>query len=277
MYYVHDLDPVAFEIFGFKVMWYAFAYVFGLIFGQYYLKVMIRKKNIDFKVELIDALINYIILGMILGARLIYVICYSGAYNANYFQNASYVEIFLDLINIREGGVAFHGGLLGGALAVYYFCKKHKVDYRIIFDMICCCMPFGIFLGRIANFINGELYGTVTDKKWAVVFWDGKEMLPRHPAQIYEALSEGLFLFFVLNFILWRSNVISSRTGFISVIFLISYAIIRFCNEYFRDAELYRILYFSLSMGQILSVLMFFTGIYMLLFIDNTNKNIVKN
>ena len=185
--FINNFDPVAFQIFSFEIRWYSLAYIFGIIFGWFYCKKKLIK---DEKIlNLFDDLIAYLIIGIILGGRLGYVIFYNLEY---------YLNNFYEILMIWKGGMSFHGGLIGVILTTVIFSKKHKISSYIFLDLIALVAPIGIFLGRIANFINSELYGRETDVFWSVKFV-AIDNLSRHPSQIYEAIFEGLILFFIIS------------------------------------------------------------------------------
>ena len=197
-------------------------------------------------------MIAYIIVGIIIGGRLGYVLFYNFKY---YLENIS--EIFM----VWNGGMSFHGGLIGTILATLWFSKKNKINTYIFLDLISLVAPIGIFFGRIANFINSELYGKETDVLWSVKFL-AVDNISRHPSQIYEAIFEGIVLFILLNYILKKN--ISNIPGVISSLFLIFYSIFRFLIEFFRvpDQQIGYII-FNLSLGQLISIIFFIFGIYL--------------
>ena len=248
--FINNFDPVAFSFFSLDITWYSIAYILGIILGWFYCK---KKLINDEKIlNLFDDLISFLILGIIIGGRLGYVIFYNFEY---YSQNIS--EIFF----IWNGGMSFHGGLIGVIFATYLFSKKHKIDKYIFLDLISLAAPIGIFFGRIANFINSELYGKETDIFWSVKFI-AVDNVPRHPSQIYEAIFEGIVLFVLLNFLFKKQFYKSS--GLISSLFLIFYSSFRFFIEFTRepDVQIGYIL-FNLSLGQLLSFLFFTFGLFL--------------
>ena len=219
---VHNFDPVLID-FGFlQIRWYSISYILGILLGWAYASKLIRKTAKDkYSVDNItktqlDDLIIYIILGIIIGGRLGYIILYNFQY---YSQNI--IEIF----KIWEGGMSFHGGLLGVVISILVFSNKNKLNFFKFSDIVSCVAPIGIFLGRIANFINGELYGKISNLPWAVIFPNGGSV-SRHPSQIYEALLEGVLLFILINFLALKKNLLI-KTGYISGLFLILYSILR--------------------------------------------------
>ena len=212
--FINNFDPVALNFLSFEIRWYSLSYIFGIVFAWIYCKKFLIK---DEKIlSLFDDLISYLIIGVILGGRLGYIIFY----NLNYYSK-NMLEIFM----IWKGGMSFHGGLLGVIIATYIFSKRNKIKTFIFLDLISMSAPIGIFLGRISNFINSELYGKETDLFWSVKF-EKVDNIFRHPSQIYEAFFEGIILFIILNFI-FRKQLYKSP-GFISALFLIFYSIFRF-------------------------------------------------
>ena len=255
--FINNFDPVAFQVFSLEIRWYSLAYIFGLIFGWIYCKkVLIRDQIIK---KLFDDYITYLIIGIIVGGRLGYVFIY----NPKYFLNNLY-----EIPMIWNGGMSFHGALIGIILASVIFCKKHKQDFFYFTDLVALSAPIGIFLGRIANFINSELYGRETDIIWSVKFIQ-IDNLNRHPSQIYEALFEGVILFFLLQFFY---NKFSKNTGMISSLFIIFYSVFRFLIEFTRAPDFHLgLIIFNLSMGQIISIIFLLSGLY-LFYIRNDFK-----
>ena len=256
--FINNFDPVAFQIFSFEIRWYSLAYVFGIIFGWAYCKKKLIK---DQKLlNLFDDLITYLIIGIIVGGRLGYVIFYNLEY---------YLKNFSEILMIWNGGMSFHGGLIGIIFATVIFSKKHKIDSYIFLDLIALVAPIGIFLGRIANFINSELYGRETDIIWSVKFVT-IDNVSRHPSQIYEAIFEGLVLFFLLNHFAKKDNF--NKPGLISCLFIILYSLFRFILEFFRapDAQV-GYLFFQLTLGQLFSIVFFFLGLFLYLVKRNEN------
>ncbi len=255
--YIHNLNPIIFDFGLLSLRWYSLAYLIGIIFGWWYGKKVISKINKyldrNLKLELFDDYITYIIIAIILGGRLGYVLFY----NLNYFIKNP-IEIFF----IWNGGMSFHGALIGIIISTIIFSRKFNFDKLILLDIVAYVAPVGIFFGRIANFINGELFGKPTNLPWNVVF-PNVDNQGRHPSQIYEALLEGVLLFIILNFIIKR---IPYKRGECSSLFLIYYSIFRILSEFFREPDL-QVGYILnvLSMGSILSLFMLTFGIIMYL------------
>ncbi len=257
--FINNFDPVAFQIFSIEIRWYSLAYIMGILFGWIYCKKKLIKD--DRILNLFDDLITYIIIGVIIGGRLGYVFFY----NFEYFLENS-IEIFM----VWNGGMSFHGGLIGVIIATSIFSKKNKINPFIFLDLISLVAPIGILFGRIANFINSELYGKETDIFWSVKFII-VDNLSRHPSQIYEAIFEGLVLFLLLNFL--SKKYLFNKPGVISALFLIFYSTFRFILEFFRvpDSNI-GYLTFNLSLGQILSILFFIFGIFLYYFKKDKNE-----
>ena len=250
---VHNLDPVLINLGFFQIKWYSIAYIFAIIFGWMYGNFIIKNKKafISIKTQDFDDLILYLIFGIILGGRLGYVFFYNFEY---YIVNPS--EIF----KVWLGGMSFHGGLIGVIIATFFYSKIYKKKFFELSDIICCVAPIGLFLGRIANFINGELYGKSSNLPWSVIF-PHVDNIPRHPSQIYEALLEGIVLFIIINFIALKKNLIF-RVGKVSGLFLIFYSILRIICEIFREPdEQLGYIFNVISMGTLLSLLTLLIGL----------------
>ena len=246
----NNFDPVAFSIFSLNFRWYSLAYIFGIIIGWILAKNYLVKN--DEILKKFDDYITFLIIGIILGGRLGYVIFY----NLDYYKN-NILEIFF----IWQGGMSFHGGLLGVILASVWFAKKNNQDPYLYLDVVSIVAPIGIFFGRVANFINSELYGIETSLPWGVKFIKVDDLY-RHPSQLYEAFFEGIILFVILMYL--RKKFLMRSPGFISGMFLLIYSTFRFLIEFLRapDEQLGYIL-LNLSMGQIISLIFLVIGIYL--------------
>jgi phosphatidylglycerol:prolipoprotein diacylglycerol transferase len=256
--FINNFDPVAFQIMSFEIRWYSLAYIAGIIIGWLLCKkILIQKSDIN---EIFDDYITYLVIGMIIGGRLGYIIFYNFSY---------YINNFFDIFKVWEGGMSFHGGLIGIIIASILFTKKHNQDSFLYMDLVSLVAPIGIFFGRLANFINSELYGTPTDIPWAVTFIQ-VDNLSRHPSQLYEAILEGIILFIILMY--FKNKDYLKKPGLISGLFLIFYSIFRFFIEFVRvpDEQLGHLI-FELSMGQIISLIFFVIGI-ILFYLKNENK-----
>ena len=256
--FINNFDPVAFQIMSFEIRWYSLAYILGILIGWILCK-KIFIKNLDIN-QKFDDYITYIIIGIIIGGRVGYVVFY----NFNYYIN----NIF-DIFKIWQGGMSFHGGLLGIIVASILFAKKNNQDAFVYTDLVSLVAPIGIFFGRLANFINSELYGKVTEVPWAVTFVQ-VDNLSRHPSQLYEAIFEGIILFILLLY--FRNKNFLEKPGLISGLFLIFYSVFRFCIEFFRvPDEQIGYLIFNLSMGQIISLVFIMIGT-IVFYLKNENK-----
>jgi len=245
--FTNNFDPVAFQIFSIEIRWYSLAYIAGISLGWIYCKKrLIKERDI---LTIFDDYITYIIIGIILGGRIGYGLIYNLKY---YLENP--IEIFM----VWNGGMSFHGGLIGVIIASKLFSNKHKIDQFIFLDLIALSAPIGIFFGRIANFINSELYGVATKVPWSVQFAI-IDNIKRHPSQLYEAFFEGIILFFILRYFFKKNY--SKKPGQISALFLFFYSLFRFFTEFFRapDSQVgYLIL--NLTLGQLISVVFFIIG-----------------
>ena len=250
--FINNFDPVAIEIFSIQIRWYSLAYIFGIIIGWYLSKKIFISDN-DIK-EKFDDYITYLIIGIIFGGRLGYVIIYNFEY---------YLNNLFDIFKIWQGGMSFHGGLIGVILASIWYGKKNNHDSLKYLDIVSIVAPIGIFFGRISNFINSELYGKETELPWSVKFLE-IDNLNRHPSQLYEAFFEGIVLFFILVF--FKNKGFLKIPGLISGLFLVFYSIFRFVIEFFRvpDEQLGYI-FLNLTMGQIVSLIFFIIGSYMII------------
>jgi len=252
-----NIDPVAISIGPLDIRWYALAYMAGFLLGwkmALYL-VGLAREGARPNREDIDNFIPFAVLGVILGGRLGYIL---------FYQFESYAADPLAIFKIWQGGMSFHGGVLGVIAAIIGFGLYHKIHVLRLSDIVCAVVPIGLFFGRLANFINGELFGRVTDKPWGMVFpYGGAE--PRHPSQLYEAVFEGLVLFMIMLFITRKTRL--DRPGVITAIFLCGYAMARFCIEFYREPDFHLgFIAGSFSMGQVLCVPMFMLGLGVLIY-----------
>ena len=254
--FINNFSPIAFEIFSIEIRWYSLSYIFGILIGWLYCKkILIKDKNI---LKLFDDLIPYLIIGIILGGRLGYILFY----NFEYYLNNP-VAIFM----IWQGGMSFHGGLMGVIALTIIYAKIHKINKFILLDLISASAPIGIFLGRVSNFVNSELYGKETDVLWSVIFVK-VDNIARHPSQIYEAILEGVILSIIM-FLFIKKNYLL-KPGLISSLFLIFYSLFRFFVEFFRvPDEQIGFIFLNLTMGQIISLIFLSSGFYLL----STKKN----
>ena len=265
---IHNFDPYLIDLGFLKIKWYSIAYILGILIGWAYANIIIKKILKKYNYELIkqrifDDLIIYLVIGIILGGRLGYVLFY----NLEYFS-----ENILEIFKIWKGGMSFHGGLIGVILVTFIFSKRNNINFFKVTDIIACVTPIGIFFGRIANFINGELYGKISNIPFYVIFPE-VDYNERHPSQIYEALLEGIALFLIINFFAIKKGFIT-KPGLISNLFLIFYAVFRIFSEIFREPDQHIGYIFSfVSVGMILSIIMMCAGLIMFFFIKKNEKN----
>ena len=256
--FTNNFDPVAFNILSLEFRWYSLAYIAGILIGWVYCKKKLIK---DQKIlDLFDDFITYAILGIIVGGRIGYVLFY----NFEYFLNNP-----LEILFVWNGGMSFHGGLIGVIIASYLFSKLNKINTFIFLDLVSLSAPIGIFFGRIANFINSELYGTPTEVPWSVKFI-AVDDINRHPSQLYEAFLEGIILFFILRFISKKN--FAKKTGQISCLFLVLYSFFRIITEFFRTPDLHiGYLFFNLTLGQLISAVFLSIGLALYFYLKNEN------
>jgi phosphatidylglycerol:prolipoprotein diacylglycerol transferase len=248
------IDPIAIEIGPLAVRWYALAYITGILLGWQYAVHLIKRPPYIMDREALDDFIVWVTMGIIIGGRFGYVLFYKPGY---------YVSHPLEILFLWHGGMSFHGGLLGVIGAIILFARQRGVSMFALGDIVAAVTPIGLFFGRIANFINGELFGRVTDVPWAMVFPNGGPE-PRHPSQLYQATLEGIVLFAVLAVLAHRVE-LRRRPGFIGGAFLCGYAIARMTGELFRepDPQLGFIIG-PITMGQLLSLPMLIAGIWLI-------------
>lgn len=254
------LDPVALDLGFFQLRWYSLAYIAGIFVGWWYLLKLLDQPGAPMARRHADDLVFYATLGIILGGRMGYILFYQPS-------------ILLDPIQIFrlwDGGMSYHGGIIGTTLALFWFVRKHNLQWMRVFDYVACCVPFGNFFGRLANFVNGELWGKPTDVPWAIVFprtmANGLDPA-RHPSQLYQAALEGIVLFAILAFLFWRTKA-RYDPGKLTGVFLLVYGLSRFFAEFFREPDSqFAGTFFEnvLHMGQVLTLPMIFGGLYLIL------------
>jgi len=250
------IDPILIQIGPFAIRWYALAYIAGLLLGWRYCVMIAKRPPKVIDPAALDDFLVWATLGVVLGGRLGYVLFY----NLNF-----YAENPLLAFALWKGGMSFHGGAAGVIVALYLFCRKRGINFLGLGDILVCAVPIGLFFGRIANFINGELWGRTTDVPWAMIF-PHSDGLPRHPSQLYEATLEGIVLFTIL-FGLQRFTRLRERPGLLSGVFLMGYGIARIVVEFFRepDAQLQGFTHaVGLSMGQLLSIPLLIVGAWLI-------------
>jgi phosphatidylglycerol:prolipoprotein diacylglycerol transferase len=251
-----QFDPVIVRLGPLAIRWYALAYITGLVLGWRLLRRLVRASPVVATEEQADDFLTWATLGVVLGGRLGYVF---------FYQPLRFLQSPLEILAVWQGGMSFHGGAIGVGVATFLFARRHKVPLLGFADRIAVCTPIGLGLGRIANFINGELWGRAAPEwlPWAMIFPNAGPVA-RHPSQIYQALMEGLLLFIVM-FVLSRQGWIRSRFGCLTGVFLMGYAVARIIGEFFREPDSFLgFLWFGATMGQLLSVPMLLGGIWLI-------------
>lgn len=249
-----EISPIIFSFGNFAVRWYSAAYLFGIIAAWLLIRRNIKKYQLPISRTDLEDLVFYVTLGIVIGGRAGYVLFYG---NSMFMHNPW--EIFA----IWHGGMSFHGGIIGVIVAAYLGAKKIKYPFLSLTDLMALYAPIGIFCGRLANFANDELWGRISNVPWAVRFPNGG-YLPRHPSQLYEALTEGVLLFILLN-VLWQNRWVRQHTGFVSGLFLAFYGLFRISLEQFRepDAQL-GFIFMHVTMGQLLSLPLVLLGLFLI-------------
>jgi phosphatidylglycerol:prolipoprotein diacylglycerol transferase len=249
------LDPIALDLGFFQIRWYSLAYLAGILIGWWYLLKLLARPGAPMAKRHADDMVFYATLGIILGGRLGYVLFYRPEF---YFSDP------IQIVRLWDGGMSFHGGVIGTSIGILYMARKNGLNWLRVHDYIACCVPFGLFFGRLANFVNGELWGRgPTDVPWAMVFPSGGPVA-RHPSQLYEAGLEGILLFLILWFLFWKTDA-RYQPGKLVGTFLLGYGLARFTVEFFRQPDLgLENLSWGLSMGQTLTVPMIVGGAYLI-------------
>lgn len=250
-----NFDPIAIKMGPLAIRWYSLAYIGGILLGWWVIaKEHARKPIPNLSKSGLDDIITWAVLGVVIGGRMGYVLFYKPEY---------FIEHPSEILAIWQGGMSFHGGLIGVITAFILFSMKYKVRFFHMIDVVASAAPIGLFLGRIANFINGELYGRATDVPWAIVFPYGGPS-PRHPSQLYEAAMEGVILFAILMYLLKRTNA-RDKPGMLGGVFISGYAIARMIAECFREPDAFLGYFYELvTMGQLLSLPMLAYGLYLI-------------
>lgn len=252
------LDPVLFQIGFFKLRWYSLGYLFGIMLGYWWLLKLLAKPGAPMSRVHADDMILYATLGIILGGRIGYIL----------FYQPSILNHPLDIFKLWEGGMSLHGGTLGTLFAIWLHSRRFNLSFLRECDYIACCIPFGLFLVRIANFINGELWGHETDVAWAVIFDTSGQnagLIPRHPSQLYEAAAEGLLMAAILWPLFFKTHA-RYKPGFLFGMAALIYGLSRFLIEFVREPDVqlaYLVDQTGLSMGQWLTVPMIVAGLYL--------------
>ncbi len=246
-----NISPTLIKIGPIQIRWYGLMYLFGFLASYFLIRRQRRARRIGLQGALLQDLILFLALGLVIGARIGYVLFYQYANLGDYLGNP------LEIIAIWHGGMSFHGGLIGTILAGTLFCRWRRLPFWEVADTVIVTAPIGLFLGRLGNFINGELYGRTSSVPWAMVF-PGGGPLPRHPSQLYEAVLEGLLLFIIL----WSLKDLRFRPGAMVCLFLGGYGLFRFLVEFFREPDPQIGLFWGLlSMGQMLCLAMILTAV----------------
>lgn len=249
-----NIDPIILSLGPLSVTWYSLAYVVGILLGWFYASKIIEKFSIQITKKNLEEFVTYAIIGIIVGGRLGYVLLYNPY---KYFSNP------IEILKTYEGGMSFHGGALGVITAAYIFSKRHKISFLSLTDIISPVVPIGLFFGRIANFINGELYGRATNSALGIIF-PNSDLQPRHPSQLYEAFFEGLVLFGILAYAVFKRKSLNKQ-GLNSGLYLTFYSIFRIIIEILREPDIQiGFILDSLTMGQVLSIPLLFLGCYLM-------------
>lgn len=264
-----DIDPVAVQIGPIAIKWYGLAYLSGLLLGWLYIRRLLSQTKLwaddrpPFLPQTVDDLLIYMVAGVLIGGRLGFVLFYEPSY---------YLENPLDIFAVWKGGMAFHGGLFGSGVAIWIFSRRNGINPWSTSDLCTATVPIGIFFGRIANFINGELFGRPTDVPWGMVFPEARLHYPdveptaRHPSQLYEAMLEGLLLFIVLRILTHYYGALK-RPGLVSGTFLVGYALARSTAELFREPHFAHSLNIEpLTVGIAYSIPMLLLGLFVIYF-----------
>jgi phosphatidylglycerol:prolipoprotein diacylglycerol transferase len=249
------LDPVALQLGPLAIRWYSLAYIIGIVGGWWLLLRMVRRPQSPMTPRHVDDLITWCTLGVILGGRLAYVI---------FYNPGEYLHDPLAIFKLWEGGMSFHGGMAGVIIAILLYARAKGLSALRILDYAAVITPLGLMLGRLANFVNGELWGRATGGNWGIIF-PGAGPLPRHPSQLYEAAFEGALLLVILNLLFWFTRA-RLKPGLLGGLFIAGYGIARFVIEFFREPdEQLGVLGYGLTMGQSLSLPMIIFGLWLLI------------
>jgi phosphatidylglycerol:prolipoprotein diacylglycerol transferase len=259
---VPAINPIALEMGYIAIRWYSLAYILGILSALFFLKKFNQKYHL-MTAEAEDSWLNWAILGIIIGGRLGYVLFYNFSF---------YLSHPLEILKVWQGGMSFHGGLIGSVIAMYFFCQKYRVNFLKLCDCLAIISPIGIFFGRVANFINLELYGRATNSETYGFIFVALDQQKRHPSQLYEAVLEGIVPFLILYFFSKTSKTIN-KSGFLSGLFLILYGSARIFVENFREPDFHiGFVVNQFTMGQILSLPIFLTGLFLIYCAKNENK-----
>ena len=250
-----SISPIALSLGFVDIRWYSLAYIFTFIIGSILIKKLNKRSYNYLSDKQIDSFFIWAVIGVIIGGRVGYVLFYQ--------TNLILLEPWY-VLKIWNGGMSFHGGLIGMIISIYLFSIKNNVSFFYISDLVSIIAPIGLFFGRISNFINTELYGRITDFQFAIIY-PSIDNEPRHPSQLYEAFFEGIILFIIL-FVYFSKNIKKNKVGIISSLFLIFYSLFRFLIEYIREPDFHLGLFYNyLTMGQLLCIPLFFFGLVIFL------------
>jgi phosphatidylglycerol:prolipoprotein diacylglycerol transferase len=264
-HYIHDLNPTIFTIGPLEVRWYGLFYVISFLLGYWLIRKNFKHKGIVINGEDYDTFVFNLMLGVILGGRIGYILFYNLAF---------YISHPLAVFYVWEGGMSFHGGALGVIVAGWLFCRKHKLSFYQLADPVMPIVAIGLGLGRLGNFINGELYGRETTVPWGMIFpGSDPQALVRHPSQLYELFLEGIVLGLFLQWLYRKTK----KAGYVFWSFIGGYGLFRFIIEYFRepdDIELYKngLLLHYFTMGQMLSLIMLLVSMIFIIFLMRKNE-----
>jgi phosphatidylglycerol:prolipoprotein diacylglycerol transferase len=250
-----NIDPVLLSIGPLKIHWYGVSYIIGIVMAWHWGNRLLRKFPFAITSKIFDDFLPYVVVGIIIGGRLGHVI---------FYEPLRYLNNPLEILMVWKGGMSFHGGLVGVMSMAIYYSKLNKIDFYSSSDLMALIAPIGLFFGRIANFINAELFGTPTDKAWGVVF--PGQSLARHPTQIYEAFLEGMLLFIILNISYASNSKLRSQKGVTGCLFLVLYSLFRLFIETFKVQNVeVNIMGINLGAGVVLCMLMLLIGIHLLI------------
>lgn len=252
-----NIDPVIFEIGPLAVRWYSMAYIAGIVFAWWYLKRIGKRPGAPMSPAHVDDFITWGLLGVIIGGRIGYVL---------FYRPGNYLEDPMAIFRLWDGGMSFHGGFLGVVLAVIFYCRKHKLDLMRVSDAVAIVSPIGLLTGRLANFINGELWGrpTAPDAWYGMVFPADPLQVPRHMSQLYEAVGEGILLFILLQYLYHKTRVAKDMPGVIAGVFMVGYGLARILVENVRQPDVGVEIILGLTRGQLLSALMFLLAAWLI-------------
>jgi len=252
-----QIDPIMLSIGPLDIRWYSMAYIAGITFAWWYIRRLAKQPGAAMSPTHIDDFITWALLGIIIGGRLGYVL---------FYRPESYMADPMAILRLWDGGMSFHGGFTGVVLAVIFYARKHKLDLMRIADVVAIVSPVGLLTGRLANFINGELWGRATapDAWYGMIFPSDPALLPRHPSQLYEAFGEGIILFILLQLLYHKTRIAKEMPGALAGIFIAGYGIIRILIENVREPDVGVAFIAGLSRGQLLSVPMFLLAAWLI-------------